>query len=72
MKMKNKVIDNHNRLYEYLDWFSFYNEFEIAMAIHDFYKDHNDNCSYQELIEYNDTAKEYIKDRKLDLENFIY
>lgn len=67
MKMKNKVIDIHNKLYEYLDWFDFYNEFEILMAIHDFYHDHNDNCYYSELIEFQDKANEYIKDRKLEL-----
>lgn len=66
-----KTIDRKKEraeLYDYLDGFEFYNDFEVAMAIHDFYNPHQENVSRGELSIYSEKADAYIKERKLFLD----
>ena len=68
MKMKNKLIDIHNRLYEYLDWYCFVNSDEVYCAICDFIENEDWSLYYSDCASAYNLWNEYIKDRKLELE----
>jgi hypothetical protein len=69
MKMKNYLIDKHNELYDYINSFDLYNEFELLSCISDYFNDHNDNIFYSDLLEYSEIASQYLKDNKIEIDN---
>lgn len=72
MKMKNKLIDEHNKMFDYLDWFWFSSLDEIILAISDYYYpnawDNWEQPSYWELSEYSEIAKDYSEYKQYDFD----
>lgn len=56
-------------LYNYLDSFTFVNNFEVLMAINEFFKPHGEPTSWGDVVTFWDIANDYIMERGLEFED---
>ena len=63
-------MERLQKIYEYLDWYTFVNESEVSMAIQDYMMEEEDNLnpSMWDCIEAWEIANKYIKERGLKFE----
>lgn len=66
--MKIRSWKDINKLFDYIDWYDIFNSFELNCIIHDFFKEHNDNVSYEELVIFDWLSNLWLKTRNKKLD----